>query len=161
MRSIRHKIRFQEDTTPDQRELVNLLGTDAAFCLGIPFGAEMRDGNRVRTTHFTPRKMEDDWGFEQRVREQYADIHYRVPRADRLLQAEVGFQEWREFDQSQLYMQASSSGPPNWGPVSFSSRKGKYVGRTIMGIPVVVVPDVGKVVLRPRWPETDRLVQGA
>ena len=89
MRSIRRKIRFQEDTTPDQRELVNLLGTDAAFCLGMPFEGDVRYGDKIRSTHFTPHKMADDWGFEQRVWEQYADIHYRVPRVDRLLQAKA------------------------------------------------------------------------
>ena len=150
--------RFAQDPTPDQRELVRLRH-HAAFALGVPFEGEISyRGGDVKSKLFAPLQVREDWGFEESVWQQLRHIYEQTPEAPCIVQAEVGSAEWREENRL-AYVAALSL--PNWHRVSFGERTGYYVGKTVHGIPVVVVPDVDKVVLRPRWPETERLVQGA
>lgn len=161
-------LQFQETLTPDQRQLLKLHGVCAAFALGVPFSCtraswdvQPDDDPEGRWERFTfkPLAIEDAWDFEESVWRQLDHIHNHVSDPRDFLQAEVGYDEWRDEDFRR--MQLGRYNPPPWKRVSFGDRTGYFAGRTIFDIPVVVTRDVSKVVLRPRWPQTDRLVQEA
>jgi len=89
--------------------------------------------------------------MEMRVATELDHLHCHAhrPMQDKV-QIECSPAYWREFcrlsDMNHRYIYAPSK------PVSFGDRRGELQGATFMGMPVVVVPDGGEAVLRPRWP---------
>ena len=92
--------------------------------------------------------------MEERVAVELDHLHCHAghPMNDKV-QIECSPAYWREFCMAYGIYAPSR-------PVSFDSRRGDLQRVPVLGIPVVVVPDGGEAVLRPRWPETVRLVQG-
>ena len=170
MRTHTTSLRFDRDLTLNEQEMVSLLGWQAGLALGVPVtitrrkGTEDEDGHRTRGEASKPVRVEpwrhhDTVEFEGRVAMELDHLmfHAGLELAD-VVQVECGIEAWREEDRRRMLWQRFSL--PNWKRVSFGGREGSYVGLTIRGIPIVVLPDGGKPVLRPRWPETNRLVQG-
>lgn len=153
-------LRFDRDLTADEQELMSLLGWKAGLALGVPVTIEWRHRpfEARQPVKVEPWKHDDAAGFEERVALELNHImrHGALAVAD-VVQVECGIEAWREEDRRREVWRFLL---PMWKRVVFGKRWGNFVGRTIHDIPVVVVPDGGKPVLRPRWPETNRLVQG-
>jgi hypothetical protein len=163
------RVKFESAISPDQQELIKLHGWEVAFALGVPLTFEdwrvLPDRDAVRpddAAHWKkaePYKPEDGASFEERVWGGLDHMMYHTGRnmSDKV-QVECSLASWHETSYHG-YM-AGMIVPRQPRSVKFGSRTGWLQGETLMGIPIVVVPDGGKPVLRPRWPETIRLVQG-
>lgn len=171
MKTHKTSLHFDRDLTVDEQELVSLLGWEAGLALGVPVTIERQEGTddgwrRKMQKPSKPVKVEpwkhhhaDAAEFEGRVALELDHLmFYGGPRVADVVQVECGIKAWREEDRRLMAWRRFSL--PMWKRVVFWKRWGHFVGRTIRDIPVVVVPDGGKPVLRPRWPETNRLVQG-
>ena len=161
---------FDRDTTPGQRELVRLHGPSTIFALGEP--VRVVDWGTGKKGIFAPipplKRIEpcthrEGSSMEERVAVELDHLHYHAghPMNDKV-QIECSPAYWREFCMAQDIEHRVPScdiyAPSR--PVSFGSRRGDLQRAPVLGVPVVVVPDGGEAVLRPRWPETVRLVQG-
>lgn len=160
MRTHTTTLRFDRDLTADEQELVSLLGWQAGLALGVPVTIEWRPiaWEARQPVKFEPFKHDDAAGFEERVAVEMDHLQFYtgLHSAD-VVQVECGRDEWREEDRRRMAYQRFCL--PDWKRVAFGERVGHYVGR-VRDIPLVVVPDGGKPVLRPRWPETNWLVTG-
>lgn len=168
MKTYTSRVKFEADISPDQQELIKLHGWEVAFALGVPLTFEgwrvhiaeaARQDNVEPWKKVEPYKPEDGASFEERV---WGDLDHMMRHTGRdmsdKLQVECSLASWHETSYHG-YM-AGMIVPRQPRSVKFGSRTGWLQGETVMRIPIVVVPDGGKPVLRPRWPETIRLVQG-
>jgi hypothetical protein len=160
---MKSQITFDRLLTNDESDLVTKLGWRSCLALGIPVTITsqdcLEDDGERKTVKIEPINHADHFGFEERVAEELHHLMYHAgPEIINLVQVECGYESWREEDRRRMLHQRFQL--PNWKPVSFNGRKGQYVGRTIRDIPIVILPDGGEPVLRPRWPETNRLAQG-
>lgn len=154
--------KFDRDTTPEQRELVSLHGPSAIFALGEPVAvADWRPDRQGVFAPSSPSKRieppthREGSPMEERVAVELDHLHCHAgrPMQDRV-QIECSPAYWREFCMAQDIEHRVPS-CDIYAPsrqVSFGTRRGELQGPTFMGIPVVVVPDGGEAVLRPRWP---------
>lgn len=146
------QITYDRNLSDDDLELVRILGWRSGLALGIP-------ATITTPIRFEPINHAESCGFEEMVANELHHLIYHAgPEVIKLVQVECGFESWREEDRKRMLHQRFSL--PEWKKTYFKKRIGHYVGRTIYDIPVVVVRDNDKPVLRPRWPETNRLVQG-
>lgn len=169
MEAYTSRVKFESNVSPDQHELIKLHGWEVAFALGVPLHFEkwvtpvFGDGYAPpRWEKVEPHKPEDGASFEERV---WGDLDHMMCHTDRdmsdKLQVECSLASWRET----LY-RTYMAGPimPHHlfkgCAVKFGNRTGWLQDETVARIPIVVVSDGDKPVLRPRWPETIRLVQG-
>lgn len=166
MEAYTSRVKFETDISPEQQELVKMHGWEIAFALGVPLHFKkwvtpgFGDGYAPPCWEkVEPYKLEDGASFEERVWGDLGHITYHARRdmSDKL-QVECSLASW--YETSYHGYMAGMIVPRQPRSVKFGSRTGWLQGETVMGIPIVVVPDGGKPVLRPRWPETIRLVQG-
>lgn len=166
------RVKFETDIPLDQQELVRLHGWKVAFALGVPLTFEAwrspmsKDGyvswHEKKSTclkRVSPYRPEDGASFEERVWGGLDHImHHLGEDVSDKLQVECSLASWHEACYHGCLTGWVVPNPPR--AVQFKDRRGWLQGETVGSIPVVVVSDVGKPVLRPRWPETIRLVQG-
>lgn len=154
--------KFDHDLPTVQRDLVRLHGSSSIFALGEPVTIfEWRPGrDGVFAPGNSPKRIEpcthrEGSPMEERVAVELDHLHCHAgrPMNDKV-QIECSPACWREFCMAQ---DIEHRGPSCdiYAParqVSFGSRRGDLQRATVLGIPVVVVPDGGEAVLRPRWP---------